>query len=63
MRPLVAFLRWASGHRLAWGVIAAVLWTMIVYLLVRNILIALLCGAAFGAVSATSLPSPPPPGA
>ncbi|SPL98828.1 unnamed protein product [[Actinomadura] parvosata subsp. kistnae] len=37
------------------------MWTALVYLFVDNILIALLCGAAFGAVSAATLPPAPPP--
>jgi hypothetical protein len=59
MTALLKVWAWAAGHRPAWGVIAAVAWTAIMYLILRQVVIALLCGAAFGAVSATSLHSPP----
>ncbi|MBF8184809.1 hypothetical protein ITP53_03435 [Nonomuraea sp. K274] len=59
MRVLIGVWSWAAGHRIAWGVLAAVVWTALVYLFVDNMVIALLCGAAFGAVSAATLPPPP----
>jgi hypothetical protein len=51
--------QWATDHRPAWGLLAATFWALIVWAFVHDILIAAICGAAFGAISATTLPHPP----
>jgi len=59
MTILTRAWRWAASHRHAWGLLATVLWALIIWLFVDDVLIAAICGAAFGAISATTLPDPP----
>lgn len=59
MRCLVRAWSWAYHHSLAFVVIAAAAWAVVVYLFVDNLIIALLCGAVFGGVITASLPEPP----
>ncbi|WP_405144358.1 hypothetical protein OG589_11885 [Sphaerisporangium sp. NBC_01403] len=56
---LLAVWQWCANHRLIWGAIAAVIWAAVMYQFVDGLLIAALCGAAFGVVSAVTLPRPP----
>lgn len=57
---LLGAWRWATTHRPLWAIIAAIAWSLILWPFVGDLTIAVLCGMAFGAVSAISLPQPPP---
>ncbi|MGA8117749.1 MAG: hypothetical protein WCA46_29285 [Actinocatenispora sp.] len=59
--PLVRLWRWAATHRRTWLVISGLVWAGLIWLIMRNLLIAVVCGAAFGAIFAFSLPHPPTP--
>lgn len=56
---LLGAWRWATTHRPLWGIIAAIVWSLILWPFLSDLTIAVLCGMAFGAVSAISLPQPP----
>jgi len=60
MTTLLKLWDWAAHHRPAWGVISAIAWAVIMYLFIGDAAISLLCGAAFGLISARTLPLPPP---
>lgn len=59
MTILMRAWKWATSHRPAWGLLAAALWALIIWVFVDDILIAAICGVAFGVISATTLPNPP----
>ncbi|HEY0699400.1 MAG TPA: hypothetical protein VGD43_16495 [Micromonospora sp.] len=56
---LTRFLRWSAARRPLVMFVAAVVWTAIIYPFVDNAFVAALCGIAFGAVIAQTLPRPP----
>lgn len=57
---LTVLWRWTTTHRPTWYVIATVSWTAVMGVFVQPVT-AVLCGLAFGAVSALTLPAAPAP--
>jgi hypothetical protein len=58
---VIRFLGWASTHRATRGVVAAAMWTAVIYPFLDGLIIAVLCGVAFGVGSAITVPAPRPP--
>ncbi|MFC4496337.1 hypothetical protein ACFPA8_19615 [Streptomyces ovatisporus] len=53
--------QWVWANRISLAVLLGVLWTGVMFLFVRDVLISVICGAAFTAVLAATLPRPPKP--
>lgn len=51
--------QWVWTNRTSLAVLLGVLWTGVMFLFVRDVLISVLCGAAFTGVLAATLPRPP----